>query len=220
MWRRALGDRPRGRATGLLLALALGAPALAAAAVIPDVPDLPAGAQPIESLPEKASEAIERPGDQDWYSIVGRNGDDSVNAVFVRVLQSAPSCTGPLKVALFNPERRWMRSAQASAGHVGTMLLPNLPSRYLVDVNAVDPACAGVEYEVTYVNTERPTPDSKASKCLVARAKRIDAKDRLSMLEDARPKYAPDTRPRYDAYVAKAKSTLAAARRSEKRVCK
>jgi hypothetical protein len=203
-----------------VLALALGAPALAVAAVIPDVPDAIAGAQPIEALPGRASEAIERPGDQDWYSIVGRNSDDSINTVFVRVLQTTPSCASPLKVALVNPERRWMRSVLASPGHVATMLVPGLPSRYLLDVSAIDAACAGIEYEVTYVNTERPTPDSRASKCLVARARRIDAKDRLDMLVAARPKYAPDSHPRYDGYIAKAKAALAAARRSEKRVCK
>jgi hypothetical protein len=208
------------RATGIVLALALGAPAVAAAAIIPDVPDAPAGAQAIESLPDRASEVVERPGDQDWYSIAGRNADDSVNTVFVRVLATTPSCPGPVKVALFNPERRWMRSSQATRGNVATMLVPRKPSRYLVDVNSTDPACAGLEYEVSYVNTDRPTPDSTASKCLVARAKRIDAKDRLDMLVAERPKYAPDARPRYDAYIAKAKTALAAARRSEKRVCK
>lgn len=219
MWRQGTPQR-RSRATGLVLALALGAPAVAVAAVIPDVPDAPAGAQAIETLPSRASEVIERPGDQDWYSIVGRNPDDSVNTVFVRVLQTTPSCTQPLKVALFNPERRWMRTSPATAGHVATMLVPGLPSRYLVDVSAVDPACAGLEYEVTYVSTDRPTPDSTASKCLVARATRIDAKDRLTMLQDARPKYAPDSHTRYDGYIAKAKAALAAARRSEKRACK
>jgi hypothetical protein len=193
---------------------------MAAAAIVPDVADAPAGAQAIESLPDRATGLVERPGDQDWYSIVGRNTDDSVNTVFVRVLQATPTCTGPVKVALFNPERRWMRSSQSTMGHVATMLVPGLPSRYLVDVSSTEPACAGLEYEITYVNTERPTPDSTASKCLVARAKSIDAKDRLDMVVDARPKYAPDARPRYDAYVAKAKSALAAARKSEKRICK
>jgi hypothetical protein len=217
VWRQGTPQR-RGRATGLVLALALGAPALAAAAVIPDVPDAPEGAQAIESLPGKASELVERAGDQDWYSIVGRNPDDSVNTVFVRVLQSTPSCSAPLKVALFNPEKRWMRSTQATPGHVATMLVPGLPSRYLVDVSA-NAACAGLEYEVTYVSTARPTPDSTASKCLVARARRIDAQDRLRMLQAARPKYAPDSHPRYDSYIAKARAALAAARRSEKRIC-
>ena len=220
MRRPAACNRRRRRATGVALALALGAPALAAAAIIPDVPDAPAGAQAIESLPDRASALVERPGDQDWYSIVGRNADDSINTVFVRVLQTTPACPGALKVALFNPERRWMRSSQATRGNVATMLVPGKPSRYLVDVSSTDAACAGLEYEVTYVNTERPTPDSAASKCLVARAKRIDAKDRLDMLVAERPKYAPDSRPRYDAYVAKAKTALAAARRSETRVCK
>jgi hypothetical protein len=203
----------------LALALAFAVPALAAGAIIPDVPDTPDGAQALESLPDRASEVVERAGDQDWYSVVGRNTDDSVNTVFVRVLQTTPSCINPVKVALFNPERRWMRSSEAGAGHVATMLVPGLPSRYLVRVSAIDPGCAGLEYEITFVNTDRPTPDSTASKCLVARAKRIDAKDRLDMLVAARPKYAPDSRPRYDAYIAKAKAVLAAARRSEKRVC-
>ncbi len=202
------------------LALALGAPALAAGAVIPDVPDVPAGAQAVESLPGRASEVIERPGDQDWYSIVGRNADDSVNTVFVRVLQTTPTCTGPVKVALFNPERRWMRSSQATRGNVATMLVPGKPSRYLVDVSSTEAACAGLEYEITHVNTDPPTPDSTASKCLVARAKRIDARDRLRMLVAERPKYAPDSRPRYDGYIATAKTALAAASRSEQRVCK
>jgi len=219
MFRTAIFRR-QGRATGIALAIALGAPVLAVAAVIPDVPDAPAGAQAIESLPDRASEVVERAGDHDWYSIVGRNADDSVNTVFVRVLASTPSCPGPVKVVLFNPERRWMRSSQATRGGVATMLVPGKPSRYLVDVNSTDPACAGLEYEVTYVNTERPTPDSTASKCLVARAKRIDAKDRLDMLVAERRMYAPDSRPRYDAYIAKAKTALAAARRSEQRACK
>jgi hypothetical protein len=218
MWRQGTPQR-RGRATGLVLALALGAPALAAAAVIPDVPDAPDGAQAIEALPSRASEVVERPGDHDWYSIVGRNVDDSVNTVFVRVLQPTPSCAGPMNVALFNPERRWMRSSSATAGHVATMLVPGLPSRYLVDVNSTDPACAGLEYEITYVNTDRPTPDSTASKCLVARARRIDAKDRLAMLVAARPKFASDSHPRYDSYIANAKTALAAARKTEKRLC-
>jgi hypothetical protein len=197
----------------------LGAPALAAAAILPDVADLPAGAPPIETLPDKASALVDRPGDQDWYSILGRNPDDSVNAVFVRVLQTTPSCPGSLKVALFNPEHRWMRTARATPGHVATVLLPGLPSRYLLDISSDDAACQGLEYEVTYVTTERPTPDSKASKCLIARARRIDATDRLKMLEAARPKYAPDARPRYDAYIAKAKAAVTAAGKSVKKVC-
>jgi hypothetical protein len=219
MWRQGTPQR-HGRATGLVLALALGAPALAVAAVIPDVPDTPASAQAVETLPSRASEVIERPGDQDWYSIAGRNTDDSVNTVFVRVLQATPSCTAPLKVALFNPEKRWMRTSQATAGHVATMLIPRLPSRYLVDVSSIDPACAGLEYEISYVNTDPPTPDSAASKCIVARARRIDAQDHLTMLQKVRPKYAPDSHPRYDSYIATAKAALAAATRSVKRVCK
>jgi hypothetical protein len=136
------------------------------------------------------------------------------------VLQTTPTCAGPIKAALFNPEQRWMRSSQASAGHVATVLVPGLPSRYLVDVSSTEPACTGLEYEVTYVATDPPKPDSTASKCIVARAGRIDAQDRLTMLEAAKPKFAPDSHPRYDAYIAKAKSALAAARRSVKRVCR
>jgi Fe-S cluster assembly iron-binding protein IscA len=209
----------RGRAAGLAVATAIAACVPAVAAVVPDVSDVPAGAQAVESLPDKASELVERPGDQDWYSILGRNPDDSVNAVFVRMLDATPTCTGPLKVSLFNPERRWMRTAQSSPGRVATVLVPAMPSRYLLDISSTEPGCSGLEYEVTYVSTDRPKPDSRASKCLVARAKRIDAKDRLTMLERARLKYAPDAQVRYDGYISKAKDALSKARRSEKRVC-
>ena len=215
MGRQAVGSRVQ----GLALAVALGVPALAVAAVVPDVADVPAGAQAIETLPEKATELLERPGDQDWYSILGRNTDDSVNAVFVRVLQTTAVCAEPLRVALFNPEQRWMRTARASPGKVGTLLLPGNPSRYLIDVSSTEPACSGVEYEVTHVATEPPTPDKTASKCIVARAKRINAQDRLRMLQTAAPKYAPDAQPRYDGYIAKAKAALAAAKRGVTRAC-
>jgi hypothetical protein len=212
-------SRGRRRATGVGLALALAVPALAAAAVVPDASDVPAGAQSIEALPARSTALLERPGDQDWYSILGRNPDDSVNAVFVRVLQTAPACTQPLRVALFNPERRWMRTSRASPGSVATILIPANPSRYLVDASSTEPACSGVEYEVTYVDTDRPKADQTASKCIVARAKRIDAQDRLKMLQTAKPKYAPDAQPRYDDYIAKAKAAVAAAKRAVTRAC-
>ncbi len=212
-------SRLQGRATGLALALAVGVPAIAVAAVVPDAADVPAGAQSIEALPAKATELLERPGDQDWHSILGRNADDSVNAVFVRVLQTNPTCTQPLRVALFNPERRWMRTSRASPGNVATVLVPGLPSRYLVNVSSTEPACTGIEYEVSYVTTERPTADSRANKCIVARARRIDAQDRLRMLQLSKPKYAPDAQPRYDGYIAKAKTALSAARRAVTRAC-
>ena len=208
----------QGRAAGLALAVAIGLPALAAAAVVPDSGDVPATATAVESLPEKATAVLERPGDQDWYSILGRNPDDSVNAVFVRVLRATPTCTQPLRVALFNPERRWMRTTRASEGNVATTLVPGLPSRYLVNVSSTEPACSGAEYEVTYVSTDRPKTTTQ-NKCIVARAKRIDAEDRLRMLQRAAPKYAPDARPRYDGYIAKAKTALAAARRAVTRAC-
>jgi hypothetical protein len=198
---------------------ALAVPVLAAAAVVPDVSDGPAGARAVESLPEQASELLERPGDQDWYSVLGRNPDDSVNAVFIRTLDMPATCTMPLRVALFNPERRWMRTTQSTPGHVATVLVPGLPSRYLLDISSTEPGCSGLEYEVTFVSTERPKPDSTASKCIVASAKRIDAKDRLTMLQRAKPKYAPDAQVRYDAYIKQAKAALSTARRSEKRVC-
>jgi len=197
----------------------LAVPALAAAAVVPDASDVAGGAQPIELLPAGASEVVERPGDQDWYTIFGRNPDDSVNSVFVRVLEESPSCPGPLKVALFNPERRWMRTAQATRGNVATVLVPGLTSRYLLDVSSTDAACSGLEYEVTYVSTDRPKPDSKASKCVIARAARIDAQDRLEMLQKVKPQYSPDAHPRYDRYIARAKATLAAARKAVRRAC-
>jgi hypothetical protein len=209
----------QGRATGFVLALALAAPAVVTAAIVPDASEVPAGAQPIEQLPAKASEVLDRPGDQDWYTIFGRNPDDSVNAVFVRVLRTTPTCTAPLRVALFNPEQRWMRTTQSSAGNVATVLVPRLTSRYLIRVDAVEPACTGLEYEVTYVPTDPPKPDGSASKCVVARAARIDAKDRLKMLEVARPKYAPDSRPRYDRYIRRAKLAVTAANKSVKRNC-
>jgi Fe-S cluster assembly iron-binding protein IscA len=209
----------RGRIAGLAATLAVGVPALAVAAVVPDSADVPDGAQAIELLPAHASEVLELPGDQDWYTILGRNPDDSVNAVFVRVLQTPPACTAPLRVALFNPEQRWMRTTEATAGNVATVIVPGLTSRYLIRVDSTEPGCSGLEYEVTYVATDRPKPDNSASKCIIARAARIDAKDRLEMLETARPKYAPDSRPRYDRYVARARRTLAAARKAVKRAC-
>ena len=189
------------------------------AAVVPDVSDDPAGAQAIEALPAKSTALLERAGDQDWHSILGRNPDDSVNAVFVRVLQTSPTCTQPLRIALFNPERRWMRTSRASPGNVATVLIPRNPSRYLVNVDSTEPACSGIEYEVSYVATDRPKADRETNKCIVARARRIDAQDRLKMLEAAAPKYAPDARPRYDDYIAKAKQALSAARRSVRRAC-
>ncbi len=213
------GSRGRGRATGVVLALALGVPALAAAAVAPDASDVPAGAQSIEALPARSTALLERPGDQDWYSILGRNPDDSVNAVFVRVLQTATTCTQPLRVGLFNPERRWMRTSRASVGSVATVLVPGNPSRYLVNVSSTEPACSGVEYEVTYVETDRPQADQTASTCIVARARRIDAQDRLKMLQAAKPRYEPDAQPRYDVYIAKAKAAVAAAKRAVARAC-
>ena len=219
MRQQAAWFRVQGRAARLTVALALAVPAIAAAAIVPDASEVPAGAQAIEQLPGKASEALERPGDQDWYTILGRNPDDSVNAVFVRVLQTTPTCTAPLRVALFNPEQRWMRTTQASQGNVATVLVPGLTSRYLIRVNSIEPACTGLEYEVTYVATDRPKPDSSASKCVVARAARIDAKDRLKMLETAAPKYAPDSRPRYDRYIRRAKAAVTAANTSVKRYC-
>ena len=157
----------------------------------PTCPTHPRARRRSNRCPTGRARSIERPGDQDWYTIVGRNADDSINTVFVRVLQTTPTCAGPLKVALFNPERRWMRSSQATRGNVATMLVPRKPSRYLVDISSTEPACAGLEYEITYVNTEPPTPDSTASKCLVARAKRIDAKDRLTSSWPS----GPSTRP-------------------------
>lgn len=207
------------RLQGLALALAVCVPVVAAAAIVPDVGDVPAGAQPIEALPAKATAVLERPGDQDWYSILGRNPDDSVNAVFVRVLQTTAACPQPIRVALFNPERRWMRTVQASPGKVGTVLVPGMASRYLVDVSATGPGCAGIEYEVTSVSTDPPRADKTASKCIVARARRIDAQDRLKLLQLVKPGYAPDAQPRYDAYITKAKSVLAAARRAVTRAC-
>jgi len=208
----------RGYVTGLGLALAVGGPAVAVAAVVADVTDVPAGAQEIEALPAKATALLERPGDQDWHSILGRNADDSVNAVFVRVLQTTPTCTEPLRAALFNPEQRWMRTSRASMGNVATVLIPGLASRYLVNVSSTEPGCSGIEYEVSYVATDPPKAGS-ANKCIVARAKRIDAQDRLKMLQDAKPKYAPDAQDRYDRYIDKAKTALSAARRAVTRAC-
>jgi len=214
-------SRLTGRAAGLLVALALTAPAIAGAAIVPDVSDAPAGAQAIEALPAKSTELVERPGDHDWYSISGRNADDSVNAVFVRVLGATPSCSAPqaLKIGLFNPEGRWMRTARAGAGDVATVLVPGNPSRYRLDVTPIDPGCTGLEYEVTYVATDPPTPDSKASLCLVARAKRIDAQDRLESLRIRRRTLSPAAQKRYDDYIAKAARAVSRARGSEKRVC-
>jgi hypothetical protein len=218
MARHVAWSRVQGCAAGIAVALAAGVP-IAAAAVVPDVADAPSGAQEIEALPGKATAMLERGGDQDWYSILGRNTDDSVNAVFVRVLQTTPTCTQPLRVALFNPEQRWMRTARASPGNVATVLVPGMPSRYLVNVSSTEPACSGIEYEVTYVSTEPPTPDRSASKCIVARARRIDAQDRLKMLQTVKPQYAPDAQARYDRYIAKAKSAVSAARRAVTRAC-
>jgi hypothetical protein len=220
MGRLADARRGHGRTIWLSLALALAVPAFAGAAVIPDVSNAPAGAQAIESLPDRASEAIETPGDQDWYSIVGRNADDSVNAVFVRVLQTTPSCSQPLKIALFNPEGNWIRSTQASAGHVATVLVPRLPSRYSIDVSAIEPGCTGVEYEVTSVSTDPPTPDSAAGACLVARARVIDREDWLKMLKKHGQGISAPAQKRYDVYIAAAKHSLSRARASEKRACK
>ncbi len=204
---------------GLVLALAVSVPAVAVAAVHPDAADVPAGAQSIEALPAKATELLERPGDQDWHSILARNPDESINAVFVRVLEGSATCTQPLRVALFNPERRWMRTTGASPGHVGAVLLPRLPSRYLLNISSLEPGCSGVEYEVTYVATDPPKSDRSASRCIVARARRIDAQDRLKLLRTVKPKYAPDAQPRYDRYIARAEATLSAARRSVTRTC-
>lgn len=201
------------------MVLAVGVPAIAVAAVIPDAPDVATGAPAIETLPGKSTALLEHAGDQDWYSILGRNADDSVNAVFVRVLQETATCTQPLRVALFNPEQRWMRTVRASPGNVATVLVPGLPSRYLVNVSSGEATCGGAEYEVTYVATDPPKSDRGASRCVVARAKRIDAQDRLKMLQAAKPKYAPDAQPRYDRYIARAKAAVASARRAVTRAC-
>jgi hypothetical protein len=220
MGRRARAGRWYARAAWPIVALALTVPALAYAAVTPDAGDAPASAQGIEALPGKASELIDHPGDQDWYTIAGRNADDSVNAVFVRVLQTTPTCGQPLKVALFNPEGRWMRSTQAGAGHVGTVLVPGFPSRYALDVSAIDPGCAGLEYEVTYVSTDPPKPDSAAGACIVAHAKRMDRADRLKLVKDRKPGYTPTAQKRYDGYISAAKRSLGRARTVERHVCK
>ena len=54
----------------------------------PTPPTCPPAPSRSRRSPARSSALLERPGDQDWYSILGRNPDDSVNAVFVRVLQS------------------------------------------------------------------------------------------------------------------------------------
>jgi hypothetical protein len=215
------GSRPhagRGRTAATLLALALAFPATVGAVVVADGADTRDGAQSIEALPSGASALVDRPADQDWYSIAGRNGDDSVSTAFVRVLSGAPGCDA-LAVALFNPEGRWMRSATAATGAVATILVPGLPSRYSLRIGAVDAACSGLEYEVTYVATDPPPAGSTASRCLVARTKRAEAARRLRTLRARRARVNVDSRPRYDAYIAQASSALAKARRAQTRSC-
>ena len=92
------------------------------------------------------------------------------------------------------------------------MLLPANPSRYFVGVAAAQAACAGLEYEVTYVHTEPTRPGETASRCLVARARRIDAQDRLDGLRAVRRTLSPAARRRYDGYIATARATLRRAR--------
>ena len=144
MRRNGASSRVQGRATGLVVAARGGRPGARRGSGRPGRRRRArrrAGRS--RRCPAKASELLERPGDQDWYSILGRNPDDSVNAVFVRVLQTTPTCTTPLRVALFNPEQRWMRTTQASPGNVATVLVPGLTSRYLVRVSSTEPACIG-----------------------------------------------------------------------------
>jgi len=198
--------------------LALAPAAAAQAAVVPDAGDTRDAAQAVESLPAGATALVDHPGDHDWYSIAGRRPDDAVSTVFVRVL-SATGCD-VLSISLFNPEGRWMRTSRARPGDVATVLVPGMPSRYELDVRAVNDTCAGVEYELTYVLTDRPLPDDRAGRCLVARSNRAEAQRRLHTLELRRARVTAAARPRYDAYVARAKRTLANARRDERRICR
>lgn len=198
-------------------ALALSA-APALAAVTPDAGDTRAGAQAIESLPAGSSALVDRPGDRDWLSILGRNADRSVNAVFVRVLQAPAGCS-ELKVELFNPEGRWMRTVTAGGGEPATVLMPANASRYLIAVEAIEAGCSGLEYEATFVATEPAPPGRTASRCLVARSARIAAQEWLADLRALRRKLSPAAQRRYDGYIATARRTLSAARGHEKRVC-
>jgi hypothetical protein len=88
-------------AVAALMLMAVAMPVSAAAL------DVRAGAQALEDPQPDFTEAIDRPGDLDWYHLPGLDiGDRAIQAVQVAVAQPGTDCTAapPLLVALLNPE--------------------------------------------------------------------------------------------------------------------
>ena len=65
----------------------------------------------------------------------------------------------------------------------------------------------------------RSPPAGAASRCLVARDKRIVAQRRLRVLQRRRAMLSPGAQSRYSHYVSEAQRALSRARRSESKIC-
>lgn len=171
---------------------------------------------PIGSMPITAA-AVDGPGDHDFYSVRGAVRDARIRNVTFSIAARPPGCSAarPLRVALHNPEGRWMRTIGVAPG--GVRSIPNLRGRYFIDVTPAQPACAGLRYDLGVSEIRDPAlPDTP---CRNRRIDRVFAEDWLKSLRRRVKLVSPEAVPRYVSYIDQARRQRDEAREAERRAC-
>jgi hypothetical protein len=207
------------------LAALISAPAAALAAapqtaMVPDAADSRDGAQALRSG------FIDRPGDHDWYAVPGNNfGDTFGSGVDISIVSMGPGCTAsrPLYVILRNPEGRWIRTYTAAMGDSTSFELPDLPSRYYLEIRAVDLNCVGLEYQagVSHATGGSAALIADAVLCRIARTERVRITTQRRALQRRRRSLRdPAARRRYARYLKERQVALTHARAKERQKCR
>jgi len=211
-------------ALGLLLLSAPGWPAPAGDDVF----------QPHAQLLHPESKSLHRdridvPGEHDWYAISGLRTD------YIEIVLSeypTPTCTAPtpLLVSLYTPEGLRMRTVRVSSEDALEDAFsfdgPGVPGRYVLDVRAPDPRCAGLEY---FIGVIPAGPDisgaraglapSRADVCRFDRAVRIREARRVSRQKRRVRSAHGKKRERYLRILRRYERGLREARALERRSC-
>lgn len=206
-------------------------PTVAPAAVAPDVTDMRTGAQPLERLGREV-EAIDRPGDHDWYSLSGSEiGDEGSRYeristyVDISVLAAGLGCTAsqPLFVVLRNPEGRWIRTYSVST-KATSFPAPALPGRYYLEIRAADPGCFALLYQLSLsfaASIEAHVfANVRGALCRIAHNDRLRRTMRVrSLTRRRRALRSRAARRRYARYIKTRRHQLARARAEERQQC-
>jgi hypothetical protein len=198
-----------------------------AVTVAPDASDARSAAEPVPwPVGQDFIGAIDRPGDVDWYWLRGDEiGEPSGAAVAISVVSAGAGCpaSAPLLVLLRNPEGKWIRTYVVSTS-TSRIPVPDLPSRYYLEVRAADYGCVGLQYKFPGSNPGASGAGgglvASAVLCRIAHDDRVAVDTRIHRLRRARASVkSTAARRRYTGYLKQQQRKLKLARAEERRTC-